>query len=202
MELEDTAIGASVVAVINFAMWLISRKDKGDKDKEPKIHDVIDSMVAIYENLNLITHNTSVQRAIVAKCHNGGDVPVIGKPLYYTYAYEFSEHAQGPIAHAFRQIPVNSFMLNLIFRLLQTDDYLVLSRGDVEVDQDLKDYFKQHQIEHRVLRKLHSTHGEFYFLILDYYNDVDLGAEKRLLLQASVNEIQRALRGGGVTGLK
>lgn len=184
--------GGGLVAVLGFLRWYMRWRRK---TKDDNIPNVLRSVVSIYTELSNVLTSTDACRVLLLRAENGGAIPTAGKAVYSTVVYEVYEDGAQSLREEWNHQKLDELYVSMLLEVAtKGQDVLRTKKLKSNV---LKDLFVAHGIEFAHVVKVRQTEGSFYYLSIEFKQEVELTPLHRNMVRAVANRISRLLEAGG-----
>ncbi len=132
-----------------------------------KYNQTIENIAKIYDNLQQIQVLTKSDGVCLCKVSNGGDIPKVTKPLFFTILYEIVEQPTFAVKHFWQQRPISKQIFNLV-----QDCFNGICCLDDSQQKDCAEIVAAEDLEALVTVPIGNNSKEFYFLLIKYKNKI------------------------------
>ena len=181
--------GGAMVGTLNFIKWFIKRRDQKKNDH---ITLVLERITNIYHYLHILQKETRAQRCVIFRIENGGEIPVLGKDLYSSAAYETFDYTLGPLKNMWQRQKMDEDYIQILIDVARD--------GHKEVVTDnlssgiLKDLYESQGIVWTEMHKIQSRTGSFFYLSMSYTKEFSPDAHHRNIVRGMVNKIKDSFK--------
>lgn len=187
---------AVIIAPVSAAFAYILKKwyDNLSLKKEKQLtRKVLPVLGEINEILDDIVKNTSCNRSLLLKAHNGGGVPKIGSELFSTVVLEMHED-NSSVREAWTKQRLDSPYINVLVKLASSENGMILASKEDFKGSILYDVYTMQGVNSTKLAYITNTKADWFYISNTFASSLEeIKPEEKAYMRGQINKLRNLL---------
>lgn len=182
--------GGFGVAALNYGYKMWKEKQASEKS----ITATYEKVISIYQAMNSVLQETSIDRFLILKTTNGGGKPVVGRPIYASVIYEDYNSPFKTVKEKYQHLHVDKEYIQM---LIESESKGVCKMVVDEMPEEslLKKIYKAEGVEYSEVYYIHQNSKEYWYCSVSTGKKLDhLPSKDALTVQLSLSKIRNIFR--------